>query len=250
MKNPVAVSALCLALLAAAVHLPAAASADQSELAPRSSQSLHHRRGGRASTQPSLESEDRYPALQMEGRRDGHANRGAEAARLRSNDFWIYYADVQLFNDDDHDGYYHGVDLLFDADTVFEVADVYAVLYLSYEGGPWNEYAVTGDFSIYGATSDDEYVVVTELEAGYPTGSYDLLIELYDAWDGTFLAEYGPADSSGLSYLPLEDYRRDDPGHRHTVTVVEHGGGAAGAWVIPLLATLLLARRRAFRRCA
>ena len=135
-----------------------------------------------------------------------------QSATLVSTDFWFYEADVVLLYDDDEDGYFYGVDLLFDADTFYDVADVYAVVYLSYEGGPWNEYAATEDFSIFGSSPNDEYVLVTELRSGYPTGEYDLLIELFDAFDGSFLASFGPQDTSELSFLPLEDFNRDAPG--------------------------------------
>ena len=110
-----------------------------------------------------------------------------------------------LFNDQDRDGYYHGIDLLFDADTYYTVAEVYAVVYLSYEGGPWNEYGATENFTIFGSSSDDDYVLVSELLEGYPAGSYDILIELFDAYDDTFLAWIGPEDTSELAFLPLED---------------------------------------------
>src|SRR5690606_3502977 len=89
---------------------------------------------------------------------------------------------------------------------------------------------------IYGATSDDEYVVVTELETGYPTGSYDLLIELYDTYDGAFVADIGPEDDSGLGFLPLEDFNRDDP-HRHDH---HHRGGGAIDWLTALLLGAML----------
>ena len=148
-----------------------------------------------------------YAPLNANGQRErrsaGSAGAAGASAKTNSNDFWFYEADVVLFNDIDRDGFYHGIDLLFDVDTVYDEVDVYAVVFLSREGGPWNEYAVTDTFWINGATSDDEYVVVTELETGYPTGSYDLLIELYDAVDGTFLTSFGPEDTSELSYFRL-----------------------------------------------
>ncbi len=170
---------------------------------------------------------------------------GAAATSKAGNDVWFYAADVVLFNDDDNDGYYWGIDLLFDADSYYDAIDVYAVGFLSYEGGPWNEYVVTGDFTINGATSDDEYVIVTELESGYPTGDYDLLIELYDAVDGSFLAEFGPADTSELAFLPLEDFQRDAPPDTVVVVGHSHGGGAA-FWLLPLA---ILPLRRALSRC-
>ena len=43
-------------------------------------------------------------------------------------DFWFFDVDIELFFDFDHDGYFYGIDLWFDVDTVFTVADVYAVV--------------------------------------------------------------------------------------------------------------------------
>lgn len=212
---------------------------------------------GRSSATPRTTTEDRYAPLVTTGERtntarvtaSGKLAAGQQGSEAASEEFWFFHADVQLFNDDDHDGYYHGIDVLFDADTIFETADVYAVLYLSYEGGPWNEYAVTDTFRIFGATSDDEYVVVTELTSGYPRGNYDLLIDLYDTWDGRLVATLGPEDSSALSYLPLEDFNRDDPDRGNTVVVVEDGGGALDVWtvlagVLYVLAVWLVRRRQ------
>ncbi len=154
--------------------------------------------------------------------------------------FWFYSADVELFNDLDRDGYYFGVDLAFDADTSYAFADVYAVLYLSFEYGPWNEYATTEDFTLLGTSGTDEYIVETELVSGYPTGNYDLLIELYDAYDGTYLASFGPEDTSALSYLPLEDSGRDAAAIGQTQVVVNSGGGGSLSFL--LLAGLLAIR--------
>jgi hypothetical protein len=155
-------------------------------------------------------------------------------------DFWIYDADVQLFNDDDRDGYFHGIDLLFDADSIYSAAEVYAVVYLSLDFGPWNEYGVTEDFWIFGASGTDEYVLVTELMSGYPTGDYDLLIELFDAVDHSFLTGFGPDETSALSFLPLEDFNRDAPIDDIPVAVSHGGAGAADAWTISILLLLLV----------
>ena len=157
-------------------------------------------------------------------------------------DFWFFDVDVQLFSDVDRDGYFYGIDLLFDADTNFVSAEVYAVIYLSYEGGPWNEYAETANFNIYGATSDDEYIVESELVSGYPTGDYDILIELFDTFDNSFVASIGPDDTSELSFLPLEDIGRDSP--IDTQIVVSRGGGGA----LGLVTLVLLLGATAFTR--
>ncbi len=242
-----------LATTAVSSGVAVAAPANDSE---RQSSSIHLQ-GGRELPTRSSESSEAYGKLVLEGERKKADTRGGFAkpgtpstmAQSLNQDFWIYDADVQLYNDDDADGFYHGIDLLFDADTIYAAADVYAVMYLSFEGGPWNEYAATEDFTIFGATSDDEYVLLTELTSGYPTGSYDILIELFDAFDGTFLASLGPDEAVTLGYLPLEDYNRDAPPDE-VIIVTSHsgGGGSLDSTTIGFLALLgfvsLLRHRR------
>jgi len=76
--------------------------------------------------------------------------------------------------------------------------------------------------------------------SGYPRGDYDLLIELFDANDNSFLVSFGPDESSELSLLPLEDFGRDEP-LAHTQVVVSHGGGgASGGWTIGFLLLILV----------
>ena len=187
---------------------------------------------------------DGFPTLLTAGERSqpnaAQARSGASAEQAARSDFWFYAADVVLFNDHDDDGYFHGIDLLFDADTYYDDADVYAVVYLSLAGGPWNEYAVTEDFTLFGSSAEDEYVIVTELLSGYPTGSYDLLIELFDAYSGEFLADYGPLQTPELAFLPLEDAHRDTPIEPEVIVVHEHGGGATGVWFLLALSLCAL----------
>lgn len=192
-------------------------------------------RGGVAEGNASF---DEFDALQLTGVR---SNKGTRSAQQKSGvatsqagdpNFWFYDVDVVLFSDFDQDGYFFGIDLLFDADTTYAVADVYAVLYLSYEYGPWNEYASTDDFTLFGSTSSDDYIVETELVSGYPTGNYDILIELFDAYDGTYLASIGPEDTSELAILPLEDSTRDSVSPGHTHIVVNSGGGGSFSWLL------------------
>ena len=199
-------------------------------------------------------SQDEFTAGTTSGKRSESSKEAAGAAgrakgtagtqRTANTDFWFYTADVELFTDRDRDGYFSGIDLLFDADTIYAAADVYAVVYLSLDGGPWEEYAVTDDFTLFGASSEDEYVIVTELVAGYPTGSYDILIELFDSYDGVFVADIGPADTSELSFLPLEDTDRDTPSQGGSTIVVNQGGGGAFGWGLLLALIAAIARRR------
>lgn len=196
---------------------------------------------------------DEYDALQATGSGEPRKSAamalspGGAAAQSTNVDFWFYTADVELFNDHDRDGYFHGIDLYFDADTYYAFAEVYAVVYLSLEGGPWNEYAVTDNFTLLGSSSEDDYVIVTELVSGYPTGSYDLLIELFDAYDDSFLAWYGPEDTPELTFLPLEDADRDVATATDVTVINHHGGGSMTLVFILLLSLAALAKHRAGR---
>ena len=235
-------------LVAGLLALTASGASQAAQDDVRSSVSRHYHEGGRENPTLTSESSDEYELLQTSGSRGKSKTRGAltkpgaESAGAQSinNDFWFFDADVVLFNDDDGDGYYHGIDLLFDADTIYSAAEVYAVVYLSLDIGPWNEYGVTEDFWIFGASGADEYGLVTELMSGYPTGDYDLLIELFDAADDSFLAGFGPDETSALSYLPLEDFNRDEPLDDIPIAVSHGGGGAADAWTIGILLLLLI----------
>lgn len=242
--------------LSAAILLFAGATtvrADESQ-EPRISTSSQGQGIQRGQVGDGLISHDEMEALKVTGSRDnstrasGQKNTSVNVSQSGlqavNTDFWIYDAGVELFSDFDRDGYYFGVDLTFDADTVYSVAEVYAVVYLSYDFGPWNEYASTDDFTIFGASGDDEYVIETELVSGYVTGDYDILIELYDAYDGTYVASFGPDESSQLSYLPLEDAGRDTPPDT-TIVVNNGGGGSMGLLgLLALLGTAGLVRGR------
>jgi hypothetical protein len=175
--------------------------------------------------------------------------RAAELGASFDPNFWFYDVDVTLFSDFDRDGYFFGIDLWFDADTNYTIADVYAVVYLSYELGPWNEYAETENFTLFGASGTDDYTIETELISGYSTGDYDILIELYDADTNFLVAEIGPEDSSELSYLPLEDSGRDAASTGGTQVVVNPGGGGSIGWLfaLGLLAVRMTLRPQAAR---
>ncbi|MDJ0710349.1 MAG: choice-of-anchor H family protein [Woeseiaceae bacterium] len=226
MKNVTrTISTLCLLLLAGI----ATANTDE----PRQSVTSQGQGITRGSVDAAAASYKEHAPLRTEGSRDRKNLRsvqqkvGSAVAQAGDPNFWFYEADVNLFSDFDNDGYFFGIDLMFDADTTYAVADVFAVVYLSYELGPWNEYAETEDFTIYGASGGDNYIIETELVSGYPTGNYDILIELFDAYDGTFLASIGPDDTSELAILPLEDSVSDAPAGTTTQVVVNSGGGGA-----------------------
>ena len=162
-----------------------------------------------------------------------------------SGDFEFVAVDVALDGDYDGDGHYYVLELDWDADTVFAEADVYAVVWLSYEAGPWEEFITTSVYTLFGNSSLDRYKVESELESGYPTGEYDVLLELYDPTSGELLADLGPADTFALSLLPLEDRSRDDVIYDDDY----YGGGGLGVVGLAMLLLGLTTRRR-LDRCA
>jgi len=150
------------------------------------------------------------------------------------SDITIYDAWTTLISDFDDDGFYHRFSVGIDADTLSSTSWVYAKLYLSYEGGPWNYYASSDDFHIHGDSELDFHVVETELAEGFPAGYYDIRIELYDAEYGDWLLSYGPYDDDSLSALPLEDSVYDDVYYSsgYTTEVIVAGHGGVSVWLL------------------
>jgi len=168
--------------------------------------------------------------LIVTGDREGSVASKELVAAADIRQFWIYDAHTYLAGDEDHDGFYYRLRVTFDADVDIGGANVYAMLYLSYEGGPWNHYFTTDVFYILEDSFYDDYEVVTQLLEGYPTGHYDVLIELYDADLDVLVAAYGPYEDAALDYIPLEDQWRDLPD--------DDGGGGGAGWLGLLLLAL------------
>ena len=251
LDNRPVIALLAGAILLIAISATSAAAPAADDDGKRVSLSKHYQGDGRENAVAIKESRDEYGELAVSGTRNGKTRSNA-AAKTSSgqvmspnSDFWFYLVDVELYADDDRDGFYSGVDLLFDIDTYYSVADIYAVAYLSLEGGPWEEYAVTEDFTIFESSGTDDYVVVTDLVSGYPTGDYDLLIEVFDADTDEFLAFTGPEDTSELAFLPLEDMNRDALTGGNTRVTVNHGGGGSfDGLMLALLGLFAVAVRR------
>ena len=96
-------------------------------------------------------------------------------------DITLFDASTELISDFNDDGFYHRFSVTIDADTIYETSYVYAELYLSYEGGPWNHYASSDAYHIHGDSELDIFTIETELADGFPPGYYDVRVELYDA---------------------------------------------------------------------
>jgi len=130
----------------------------------------------------------------------------------RASDFWFFDAGSVLLGDRDNDGFHHEFRVRFDADVVAGDALVYARLYLRRAGDvEWLLYRETDEFWISGQNGDDDYFVSTTLDDGWPTGDYDVLIDLYESGFSGIVATIGPFDSDALALLPLEETGLDVP---------------------------------------
>jgi MYXO-CTERM domain-containing protein len=176
------------------------------------------------------------------------SDKGAQNLRTYG-DSWVYDATTEIFADRDNDGYFRYLRVVFDVDSIYAEAWVYAEIYLSADGIAWEHLYSTDDFAVWGSDPDDDYEVETELVSGYSTALYDVLIEIYDADTGELVDEFGPNESPDFSVLPLEDAGRDGvviAPPPPDVVVVGDGGGGAVSWLglAGLFGALALRRRR------
>jgi hypothetical protein len=159
-------------------------------------------------------------------------------AKAFDQEFWIFDAWVVLFRDDDGDGYFSHFSVEFDADTQYSSADVYARLYLG-KDEVFREYHTTSDFNVFSDSSDDSFVVESELLNGFPAGEYEVLIELYDTYNDELVAVFDGNDDADLYLLSLESKEYE---YTQVVIVREHGGSVS-LWGVLLLPFLLITRQ-------
>jgi hypothetical protein len=244
--NSVTLSSLSLAGLLLATRALAAADAAGAERVIRSAEGFAAEHATDELRDPFSFHEMVTPPNEVVTKARSNAPRGPKIAAATLGDSYVYDAKTDLFSDRDHDGYYHHLRVTFDADSIFDPAQLYAIIYVSADGNAWERLYTTDDFTIHGSSSDDAYEVETDLVSGYSTGLYDVLIELYDSGTGTLVDAYGPNESPDFSVRPLEDsYRDGDPPPPDPAPVVDGGGGAIDWLTLPaLLAAAVWARRR------
>jgi hypothetical protein len=131
----------------------------------------------------------------------------------KSSWYRIYDAGSTLRRDRDGDGHHSEFQIRFDADSLVGDALVYAKLYLRRVGdtGGWQFYHATDDFWIFGQSGTDDYYVTTTLDDGFPTGEYDVLIDLYESGHSGIVATLTAYDDESLASLPLEENALDVP---------------------------------------
>lgn len=172
-------------------------------------------------------------------------NSQINSSQFYDAEFAIYSATSLLQEDYDGDGYYQTFSVIFDADiysyTHNQFGEVYALLYLSKNGGPWTHYFTTDTFLIEGDTDDDEYEVITTFLSGYSSDEYDVLIDLYQVGYSDIVASYSSDDSNALFALPLESADYDEVYVEPYIEVVEvHGGGSMSMLIVLLLGIVLI----------
>ena len=159
-------------------------------------------------------------------------------------DFSIYSAVSFLHDDFDDDGFYQTFSVTFDADiysyTDNPFGEVYALLYLSKNGGPWTHYYTTDTFIIEGESDLDEYEVISTFMSGYTTDHYDVLIDLYQVGYSDVVASLSSDDTDALYALPIESAEYDE--YYIEEVEIHHGGGIF--WLILPLLMVLLTRKR------
>ena len=120
---------------------------------------------------------------------------------------YIHDAAVYLYNDTDGDGYYSRLRVDFDVDSGYaEYFDVYAEMFIREEGThDWIHYFTTDVFEIYHDDSSDDYSVTTTLNTGFPTGKYEVLIDLFEYGFSGVVDTMDAYSDPDLGNLPLED---------------------------------------------
>ena len=151
--------------------------------------------------------------------------------------FWLFDAWVEFYSDNDSDGYFNYFSVEFDADTQFSSAEVYARLYLG-KDELFKEYHTTSNFNIFSDNSDDSFLVESELLNGFSSAEYEVLIELYDAYNDELVAVYDGNNDADLYLLSLESKEYESP----QVIVVREHGGSVSLWGLLLLPVLLITR--------
>jgi hypothetical protein len=183
---------------------------------------------------------------QMTNTAKGFVNKSAKNL-LVQNSSYDYYADFSIYgatsflaDDLDGDGFYQTFSVIFDADiysyTASPWGEVYALLYLSKNGGPWVHYFTTDYFIIEGESDTDEYEVMTTFLSGYSADYYDVLIDLYQVGYNDIVASYSSDDDNALYALSLESADHDEP---YIEVVQVHGGGSFS--IMSLLIVLIIA---------
>ena len=138
---------------------------------------------------------------------------GTTQAAKSNHEVWFDDIKIDLYDDPNHNGFYNRIVVDFDADTIYDHIDVYAVMSLTDPNGYTTDYYVTDHFGLYGESYSDDRKIDTVLTSNWPADGYDLSIHVYDSYNGNLLAYIDKYQAPALAYLPLEslDYEYSAP---------------------------------------
>jgi len=170
--------------------------------------------------------DERLAALAIEGQRyDQH------------QDISIYSADIELFDDDNNNGFYHQLSVAFDVDVPYGHADLIAQFYIDGE-----LVHTSHQFSIVGNSTTDKQTFNMQMHSGLRAGYYDLDIHILNADDLVQRHHISAVDWVVFDDLPLESYYWEHY-NDHIEVGVQQTGGTVG-YVILGLGLLIIYRRK------
>lgn len=129
---------------------------------------------------------------------------------LLSTELRIVTATIDLFEDNDGDGFYQTFVLRFDPDSFYRRINVFATIDIRSRGGAWNEFYTTDRFTVETGSPWDVTEISARVLGGYPTNEYDLSITLYEIDCCNQPVPVLSFDHPVLSNLPLEDGDYDE----------------------------------------
>jgi hypothetical protein len=155
---------------------------------------------------------------------------------------WFDSVDIRLSGDLNANGYFHRLEVEFDADTSVSYQPVFAEFSLLPSRGNERVYYTSSIFELYRQSADDWLAIDTVLQNRFAADNYLLTIRLFDANTGYLLAEISGFDDINLDYIPLEDYGRDS--FIPSSTTVQVSAGTTG--IIFLLTLCFVAYQRRY----
>lgn len=173
-------------------------------------------------------------------------NSGQSSIQAYQSHVWFHRIELTLSGDLNDNGYYHRLEVEFDADTSQNYQQVFAEFSLLPTYGGERIYYTSSVFELFSDSPGDWLAIDTVLDQRYAPDTYLLTVRLFDAASGYLLAEISGFDDVNLDLLPLEDYSRDS--YIDSSTTVEVSAGMTGIAALLALCLLLWGRQKA--RCA
>ena len=155
---------------------------------------------------------------------------------------WFHSISLYLSGDINANGYYHRLEVEFDADTELNYQPVFAEFSLLPSYGSERVFYTSSVFELYRDSANDWLAIDTILDQRFAPDQYLLTVRLFDANTGYLLAEISGFDDSSLDFLALEDYDRDS--YIDTTTTVEVSAGSTGIMALLTLCCLIIRRRQ------